>query len=172
MPLPRPQVTVTDLPRGDAGTFKTVAAMADMIRKGSRHPAVRSLAVSIVYPYKSDLEKAEKLFSYVQRNVNYVRDSALTEMVHSAQYQVSAYHSNGFYHGDCDDHTVLLGSMLLSVGYPVRIVVIRVGRTPGPFNHVYLEALVGTRWIPMDATKKDSPMGWAAPAIRMQRIQI
>lgn len=171
--MPYPQgITEIPLPSGDAGTERTVREMGQMIRKGSRQPAVRSLAVSIVYPYKTDYERAAALFYYVQRNVNYVRDSAIAEMLHSPTWQISSYNKNGFYHGDCDDHTIFLGSMLLSVGYPVRIVVVRVGKTAGPFNHVYLETLVKDRWIPMDATKKDSPVGWLPPVIRLRRFPI
>jgi transglutaminase-like putative cysteine protease len=160
------------LPPGDSGTVATVREMANMIRKGSRHPAVRQLAVSIVYPYKTDYEKAAALFSYVQKNVSYVRDNAVAEMLHSPSWQISSYTKNGFYHGDCDDHVIFLGSMLLSVGYPVRLVVVRVGKTAGGFNHVYMETLVRNKWIPMDATKKDSPMGWTAPAVRMRRFPV
>ncbi len=171
MPYPR-SISTIPLPRGDAGTMVTVSAMADMIRKGSRSPAVRSLAVSIVYPYKTALEKLNALFNYVQRNVSYVRDNSIMEMIHSAPHQLSSYAQNGFYHGDCDDHTILLGSLLISVGYPVQIVIVRVGKSPGPYNHVYLETLVRGGWISMDATKKDSPMGWHPPAIRLRRIPV
>jgi transglutaminase-like putative cysteine protease len=118
------------------------------------------------------LEKLDALFRYVQKNVSYVRDNANMEMVHSPAWQITSYNNNGFYHGDCDDHVILLGSMLISVGYPVSLAVVRVGNTPGAMNHVYLETVLKGKWIAMDATKKDSPMGWKPQAARMQRIPV
>lgn len=67
---------------------------------------------------------------------------------------------------NCDDQTIVLASLLQSVGYPIRLRVIRT-HDSNDWNHIYL--LVGLpprdprRWLPLDASV-DQPAGWEAPA--------
>jgi len=66
---------------------------------------------------------------------------------------------------NCDDYASLICACLQSIGYPVRL---RVIRTQGAadWNHIY--ALVGlpprgpTKWVPLDASIA-KPAGWEAP---------
>ena len=67
---------------------------------------------------------------------------------------------------NCDDSTIVLGSMLQSVGYPVRMRVIRT-KDSSEWNHIYLLVQVppsGTngKWMALDASV-DRPAGWQAP---------
>jgi hypothetical protein len=72
----------------------------------------------------------------------------------------------------CDDASILLGSMLMSVGHPVRLRIIATmqeGQNPAtvPWSHIYL--LTPTtfdnpkaKWIAVDGSM-DRPLGWEAP---------
>ena len=169
MPVPVANTRVVQIPVGDAGTAATVGYMARCIRQGSTSPQVRSMAVSVAMHYKSDVDKAKAVFNFVRSRMRYVRDNALMETVQTADLQVRNFVQSGFANGDCDDHVVLLGAMLVSIGYPVRIVTVRVRPGMGSFDHVYLEALIRGTWVPMDATNKRMPMGWSVP--RPSRIK-
>lgn len=69
--------------------------------------------------------------------------------------------------GDCDDGTILLGAMLRSVGYPLKLRVIQDTKSP-TWSHIYL--LVGlppqrpAKWISLDwSVYPFKPAGWQAP---------
>ncbi len=69
--------------------------------------------------------------------------------------------------GDCDDGTILLGAMLRSVGYPLKLRVIQDTKSP-TWSHIYL--LVGlppqrpAKWMPLDwSVYPFKPPGWQAP---------
>jgi transglutaminase-like putative cysteine protease len=67
--------------------------------------------------------------------------------------------------GDCDDMTILLGSMLTSTGHPARLVLTG-SRPHGPhsYSHIYPQAQVSRRWVALDATM-DRSLGWDSPAL-------
>lgn len=163
MPIPVPNVRTIRIPKGDAGTFQTVRLMSQLIRKGSKLPSIRSMAVSIAMQHPNDFEKAKALFSFVRSRMNYVRDNLYNETLSDPDYQIRCFVESGYAAGDCDDHTIFLGSLLTSIGIPVRIVTVRVAPGFGPFDHVYLEALIRGSWIPMDATNKSKNFGWMVP---------
>lgn len=64
--------------------------------------------------------------------------------------------------GDCDDMTIALGALAMSIGYPVKCRVVQT-RGSSSWNHIYL--LVGippenpTQWIALDPTEPNGP-GW------------
>lgn len=69
--------------------------------------------------------------------------------------------------GDCDDGTILLGSLLMSIGYPVRMRVMQ-DTASSTWSHIYL--LVGVSpgnpeaWIPLDwSVYPFKPAGWQVP---------
>lgn len=163
MPVPVPNARIVQIPKGDAGTAATVRYMARMIRQGSTSPQIRSMAVSLAMHRKTDVEKARSLFDFIRSRMRYVRDNVFMETVSSPGLHLRTFVKAGHAAGDCDDHVVMLGSLLSSVGYPVRIVTVRARPGGGPFDHVYLETLIRGAWIPMDATNKRMPMGWAVP---------
>ncbi len=93
--------------------------------------------------------ETKALFDFVQQNIRYTRDPFGYEWVQSVVPTLVMGH------GDCDCHTVLLGSLLMSVGYPVRIVI--AGSAPGKFHHVFLEVQYRTPegipvWAYLDST--------------------
>ncbi|WP_176560175.1 transglutaminase-like domain-containing protein [Brevibacillus dissolubilis] len=122
---------------------------------------MRQAAIDILLqaavPAKAYLQEIETLFRWVQRKIRYTKDPYRLELLTSAlrilQLRI----------GDCDDMTVLLGSMLESIGHPVRLVVAGYNRNnPNLFSHVYLEVYIRGHWIALDPTMS-YPMGWQAP---------
>jgi len=95
----------------------------------------------------------------VQANVRYTRDILHLELLHTPRRMLELRA------GDCDDMTILLGSMLRSTGHPVRIVLCGFRRDrPHAYSHIYPEVQVGRRWVALDATMPHPP-GWAPPAV-------
>ena len=159
----RPRIVVVRVPRGNRGTLTTARLIADLIRSGAKDFVVRQTAIRIfrgggVRP-KDRLGEVRALFEWVKRNIRYTRDIFRVELLHTARRMLELRA------GDCDDMTILLGSMLVSTGHPVRLVLVgfRPNR-PHAYSHIYLEANVGGRWIPLDATVH-RPLGWAPPAL-------
>lgn len=99
------------------------------------------------------------IFDYVREHVRYTRDTAGVEVFRSPKRTLQLKI------GDCDDLTILLGSLLQAVGYPVMVRVIGLKGT-GTFQHVYLLAGVPphnpTKWIALDASRAEGA-GWEYP---------
>lgn len=157
-PLSSPRVDLGFIPKGYLGTKTTLKHIQALIRAGAKDFYVRQKAIDIllkasVQP-KDYSGEIKVLFEWVQRNVRYTKDPFRVEMLHSARRLLELRA------GDCDDMTIVLGSMLEAIGHPVRLVV----TGPDPlrpklFSHIYLEAFHQGRWIPLDATMP-YPMGW------------
>lgn len=157
-----PRIRMVRVPRGRAGTLATAALMGRLIREGSRDFYVRQKAIQIFRAYgvrpKDRAGEVLALFDWVKRNVRYTRDILHTELLHSARRMLELRA------GDCDDMSILLGSLLMSTGHPVRLVLAGYRKDrPHAYSHVYPQARVGGRWVAVDATLQ-RPMGWEPPA--------
>lgn len=143
-----------------------------LIQRGRGDPKVKGLAISAVsqkcgrdwcIPERDYAGEVRAIFAETRRRVRYVYDA------HGIDQYVAAKRTLQWGGGDCDDYSIVLGSLLGAVGYPVRLRVIRTrdsGLPRGEFNHIY--ALVGLppnaprQWIPLDASVSE-PAGWEAP---------
>lgn len=160
-----------------------VALIRDRILKDSLKPIVREKALSVlsrkcstpaggvrwcVTPKDYEAEIAA-LFKAVQDAnselaLRYVRDHVEVDQFTAAD---KLFRIRG---GDCDDGTILLGSMLRSVGYPTKMRVIQDSASES-WSHIYL--LVGVppqaprKWIPLDwSVYPFKPAGWEAPGAK------
>lgn len=141
----------------------TARIIARMIRDGAKDFYVRQRAIQIfrIYrvPAKDRFGEICSLFEWVRRNIRYTRDIFRVELLHTPRRMLELKA------GDCDDMTILLGSMLLSTGHPVRLVLVGFRpHRPHLYSHIYPEVLVRGRWLALDATMP-RPIGWAPPAL-------
>ncbi len=153
---------------GVAGTQQTIAMIRQLVDQGVRDPMVNHTALGIirgVRPYDDDRE-VRAIYEWVRRNVQFRKDVAGKETLRRARtiLEVRA--------GDCDDiNGVLLPSLLGTVGYPTRVVTIAANpAAPDQFTHIYAEANVRGRWIPLDAARKDARFGLAPARYLRKRI--
>jgi Transglutaminase-like superfamily len=169
-PLSWPQVELSLIPKGYLGTQTTLDHIQDLIRAGAKDFYVRQKAIDILLEKaikpKNYLGEIKALFEWMQQNVRYTKDPFRVEVLHSARRLLELRA------GDCDDMTILLGSMLESIGHPVRLIV----TGPNPlrpklFSHIYLEAFHQGQWIPLDATMPYA-MGWEPRTVVKQVIPI
>ncbi len=165
-PRSQPRISLGQIPKGYAGTKKTVAYITGLIKEGAKDFCVRQTAIDILFhngvPPKDYLGEIRTLFVWVHNNVRYTRDIHRVELLHSARRMLELRA------GDCDDMTILLAAMLKAIGHPVRLVL--VGFNPNRktvFTHIYLEAFYKGWWIPLDPTV-NRPPGWVPPADHKQ----
>jgi Transglutaminase-like superfamily len=128
--------------------------MRDLIDEGKCEPSIVHAARSMVWllPPMDEYAEARTIYEFVRDRVRYVKD------VHGVETLARASHTLKSLTGDCDDQSVLLGSLLESIGHPVRLVVSGYS-APGVFEHVHLQVYVSSQWIDADPTE---PMhfGW------------
>jgi len=108
-PLTPPAISLGYIPKGYAGTARTVAHIAELIRSGSKDFYVRQKAIDIllergVQP-KDYAGEVNALFQFVQEGVRYTKDPLRLEVLHSARRMLDLRA------GDCDDMAILLGAM-------------------------------------------------------------
>jgi len=171
----------------EKATTRTVSSIqervdyiAERIRKDSLKPIVREKALAVLtrkcetgsggkrwcIAPKDYENEIRALYAAVQDAnsdvaIRYVRDHIAVDQFHAADKLMRL---KG---GDCDDGTILLGAMLRSVGYPVKMRVIQDRASP-TWSHIYL--LVGlpptnpNKWVPLDwSVYPFKNPGWEAP---------
>lgn len=159
-----------------------VSYIQEQIRKDSLKPEIREKALAVLtrkcstdgggkvwcVPEKDYDAEITALFRAVRDAssdlaLRYTRDHVEVDQYHSANKLLQL---KG---GDCDDGTILLGSMLRSVGYPVRLRVIQDNQS-STWSHIYL--LVGKPpmspnvWVALDWSVPGKPPGWEAPGAK------
>jgi transglutaminase-like putative cysteine protease len=149
------QSGMVTLPEGTAGIRKTTGIMRALIHEGRCHPKVRSLAVNLtlLLAPRDRIGEIESCFNYVRDYIRYVDDVLDTETLSTPDKIIE----QGA--GDCDDKTILLCSLLESIGTRTCLMVAGYN-DPGVYEHVYCAALLDdSSYIPMDATQPFA-MGW------------
>ena len=132
--------------------LRSVEQTAEIIRQfileSSKDVRLRLLVSKIIAPCKSKnfLCYLLRIVNYVKRNIKYVNDPPRLETLQSPERTLSLRM------GDCDDHTILTGTLLRLAGFPIRIVLGDIN-SDGRYEHVYLKArLPDGRWLTVDTT--------------------
>lgn len=137
--------------------------MRELVRGGRKNPTVRQLAVALTrnLQQKDWYGEILALFEFVRDKIRYVKDVRTVETLHTPVMVLE----NG--QGDCDDKTVLLASLLESLGHKTRLVAI--GFAPEKYSHVYPEVFLNGKWISLETTEPVE-LGWRAPNIKSSLI--
>jgi transglutaminase-like putative cysteine protease len=100
--------------------------------------------------------QVRRVYDYVRKNVVYIRDPVNAEYVISPIRMLSQIRNTGYSAGDCDDHTMLLNTMLGSIGFPTKFVGVKQGGSPR-FNHVVSAVKIGPNMVLLDPCAKTNP---------------
>jgi hypothetical protein len=148
---------MTLVPDGSAGTFAAVRQLRRLIDMGKTDLEVIQAATSIVYltPQKDDCAEASAIYQWVRDHVRYQRDPVGVETIAAPRTTLRRMV------GDCDDQVAVLGALLESAGYPVRLV-IGAFREAGLWEHVWLQVWCDGQWLDADPTEPHE-LGWAPP---------
>jgi len=142
--------TLSQIPVGEAGTDATVKRIIDLVRLSLQKPSIRLKSLAVLRASgvfgQGPGEQARALCSWVQRNIDFVRDPVDVETVQQPEVTLKLKA------GDCDDHVGLIAALLQSIGLPVRLVVLGVDRDS--FQHIYAEVFVDGSWRAADTTGK------------------
>lgn len=166
MLLNRPEKLSTNLqsiPNGAAGVRATLNIMRQLVRENKTNIRIRSLALSLVKhnQQKDWVGEVNDLYTFVRDRIRYVKDIDGVETVHSPEQVLN------FGQGDCDDKSILLATLLATIGHPSRFVAI--GLRPRTFQHVFVETKIGNKWIPLETTEPVT-MGWRPKGIKSSMI--
>ncbi|HKM99463.1 MAG TPA: transglutaminase-like domain-containing protein [Candidatus Binataceae bacterium] len=159
----------TPLLNGEPGTAQTIALMRRLIDQAVSDAQFVRFAIDIVrsVPAFEETSEVEALYSWVKRNIRFTKDPVTKEKLYppAELLKIRA--------GDCDDIAMLLGALLIAIGYPARLITVSANaEQPNEFSHVYTEAEVPTgsgNWIPLDAARVDSQFGLEPPTYFRKR---
>jgi transglutaminase-like putative cysteine protease len=139
---------LSGIPSGDAGVRATLTAMAKIVRQykvdANIHELARRLTAALP---PQNTAGATPLYlatlqQFVRDKIRYVMDTDGVETLQTPDYTLSIMA------GDCDDKSILLATLLASVGYPPMF--FAVGTHGQPYSHVLAGARIGTRQIPLE----------------------
>jgi hypothetical protein len=162
-PLPMAGVWREPLKSGDAGVEQTIHQMRQLVDEALRDPQIIRLATDIVRsaPAFDDYAEANALYEWVRQNIRFTKDPVNKEKLYppAELLKIRA--------GDCDDISMLLGTLLMAVGYQARLMTVAANAgSPEQFSHVYVEGEVppgSDVWTPMDPARAESEFGVAPP---------
>lgn len=141
------------IPSGAAGTRATLKIMGRLVKDGKKNLAVRQAALFIVGEQTAKDWRGEinALFEFVRDQIRYVRDIRDVETLHTADKVLELGQ------GDCDDKSILLASLLETIGHPTRFCA--VGFTPDEYAHVLVQTKLADEWVSLETTEQVG-MGW------------
>lgn len=136
------------IPDGPAGTRETLKQMAKITRDFRHNPIIREKALSLTngLRQKNFIGEAKRIHEFVRDNIRYVKDVNGVETLQWPTHTLLTYKQ-----GDCDDKSMLVASLLESVGHKTRF--IAVGPQKGKFSHVFVQTKIGPRWWNVETTE-------------------
>ena len=128
---------VTVIPEGNAGIMLTLRAMRALVRQWRSDVRMRQTAINLLtlVPPKDSLGEVVALFEFVRDHIRYTGDVLDTETLTTPDKTLALRA------GDCDDKSVLLATLLESVGFNTRFILAGYS-TPDMFEHVYVSVML------------------------------
>lgn len=155
-----------EIPDGPAGTRETLKQMRQLVQIGRGDEQIRALSLGVINECEGKDWDCElrAIFNFVRSTIRYTLDPNDIELLQSPTQTLILRH------GDCDDMSTLLATMLEAVGH--RCVFMALGFGPiGEYSHVLVGCFpaAGEFMVSLDATE-DEPMGWFPPGVTCQMI--
>jgi len=110
-----------------------VKIIAGIVRKYFLDPCVRRKAEEIIREGgcgQNQLCQINAIFEWVKNNIDYLEDGFMVDTYKTPCEILKSRFA------DCDDYTILLDSLLTSIGFPVGARIISLDRNK-PFHHIY-----------------------------------
>lgn len=163
-----PNSQMMSLPDGLNGNLATIQFMSKIAKEKAHHPKVREFATKILHAYKVNShnykDECLAIGDFVKNRVRYVRDPRDAEMLQDPVMLIDKLENQGMASGDCDDMSLLIATLLLSIGCDPYFRAVRYKTDSGNFNHIYVVAYDQNypnprERIVLDAILKDRPIG-------------
>lgn len=145
--------------------------MRQLARSRAKEPAIRALAMNIIqqagvasHNYR---DEALAIGRYIQANMRYLRDIDGVEQLQDPMLMLQSL-QKGNAMGDCDDMSLMIATLLISIGAQPYFRTVRYKGAMGPYNHIYVVCYDNnhkqkSQRIVLDAIVKDKPMGYEIP---------
>lgn len=151
-----PRARLLELGQGPMTVDHFIRELSRFKRQAQELTHVRRLALELVQDAapNDDVEEVRRVWEFVRDGVRYVRDVRNVDTLQSPRTTLDLLQ------GDCDDKSLLLASLLESLGYATRFAVSATSPR-GSYNHVYVEAFVPRvgRWVPLESSIAGFPFG-------------
>lgn len=153
-------VKAEPLRHGTGGNEQTLRYAAQMVREDSRDESLRAFAESLICgcaPHDSACA-VQKLFEFARDVIRYVEDPAEVERIADAWRTIEKGE------GDCGDKSILLASLLGTIGIRSQFIVQSWdGDLSDGYDHVHIEVFMsdGTT-AELDPTNEHALAGWEA----------
>lgn len=157
--------SLRSIPSGDGGIRATLKEMASIARAWKTDPAIRQLATEITAgcgTHHNWTCNIESLHAWVRDNIRFLGDVLAVETLQTPELTLSTGA------GDCDDQSILLATLLQSIGHPARFIAVDLG---SGYSHVFTETPIGAYWIAAETTEPDWELGRRPPGVRRYMVQ-
>ncbi len=150
------QSLVQPLGVGAQITPATLRKMVQVVRKYKSDATTITTARRLTAncPERNTRAIVDTLQRWVRDNIRYVMDPRGIEMVQTPP-------TLDLRTGDCDDKSVLLATLLETMGYQTGFCAL--GFNGEPFSHVIALVRLGTKWCPLETILAGVGMGWSPP---------
>ena len=141
-------IRIEPLGFGAIVTPNTMEKMRQIILSSLREYYVRVWAEKIIEFASDDYSKVEKIYNFVVNNCRYVQDPVGLEFLKTPIVSLQAIESGIHPALDCDDATILIGSLIMSIGisYALRAIAF-----DEEYSHVYGLFYTNEKgWTPID----------------------
>lgn len=131
---------------GALGAQQTLVAMRQLVVDAVREPAqqMRDTALRII-GNAGFVGQVRAIQLWVQQHIRYIQDPQSLELVQTPQKTLQ------WQAGDCDDQSVLVASLLDSIGHPVQFMAM--GFKGGPLAHVVTRTKIGPQWVAVETIR-------------------
>ena len=137
-------------------TGKKIAEIAR--REASNHllaEASRKLVKYLVTSNESEiasrLAEAGAVYFYALEKIRYTSDPQGVELVYYPSKMYEMFSREGRWCGDCDDFSLFIMSLLISLGHETRVTLVGFSREKESYEHVFIETNIrGCGWVTVD----------------------
>lgn len=154
---------------GDNAIYSTVEKIIKIVHESARTPYVRKWAERILNMYNIAAHdkwgEAKAIQMFVRDYVRYTRDPMGLEYLQSPLHLLKLLDIGETPHADCDDKSMLVLSLMKSIGFEVAVKVTGYSNSNGKFKHIYGLVKIKQLWYPVETVKEGKPLGWEAPNI-------
>lgn len=163
-----------------SGGFQSGVEVSHFISKIAHafksNPIIRNLSIKIVNsaPSHDHLTEYKLLYEWVRDNIRYISDINTVETLQIPTVTIPEKFSMlGVGAGDCDDHVILLATMLLSIGAKdIYARIVSYKPTDKEWKHIYLVIKYQGKEYIMDAIAKNKQFNWEVPHLNQQDIKL
>ena len=153
---------------GVEGIKQTLRAMRTMILLTDQNRIIKEQAIRIIADVapNDELGQITTIFSWVQKNMKYVRDIyGVEELTRPDRVVYNILNGEVSHSCDCDDYAMLLSALLRSIGFSTRVEALAVQSTEG-YDHARAAVFskVKNTWLPLEGTRPGVQPGYGLPS--------